>query len=228
MCLRFVFVFSHKTCCPPFCDAAMLRPFLCLFLCSLALAFKFKLPLTARRASGSNFSTSLRHRQTALSAAPQLQTHQPCTPAVNRELTGLELCLCGAAATICGDLAMHPVDTIKITQQTAAVAKGMLGTARDIVAVGGIGGLYHGLGPYLLADGLAGAIKFAAFELSSRHAEKRTPVKYHSLIRFLCAALAMIACSFVLVPGEVLKTRLQAGAVSHRPCPSMHCSDPLV
>lgn len=34
-------------------------------------------------------------------------------------LNALELCLCGAIATIIGDFVMHPIDTIKITQQTA-------------------------------------------------------------------------------------------------------------
>lgn len=35
------------------------------------------------------------------------------------ELNLLELCLCGAFATAIGDFIMHPVDTIKISQQTA-------------------------------------------------------------------------------------------------------------
>lgn len=37
----------------------------------------------------------------------------------NMQLNALELCLCGAMATIFGDFVMHPVDTIKIMQQSA-------------------------------------------------------------------------------------------------------------
>lgn len=40
------------------------------------------------------------------------------------------------------------------------------------------------------------------------------PERQHGLARFLCAAFAMLVCSFILVPGEVLKTRLQAGSVA--------------
>jgi solute carrier family 25 S-adenosylmethionine transporter 26 len=65
----------------------------------------------------------------------------------------------------------------------------------------------------MTADGLSGAIKFATFEVSKTWIEKRTPAKYHPLTNFLCAAGAILACSILLVPGEVLKTRLQAGAV---------------
>lgn len=72
--------------------------------------------------------------------------------------------------------------------------------------------LYKGVVPYLIADGASGAIKFATFELSKVYIEDRTPVAWHRWTHFLCAAGAMLACSVVLVPGEVLKTRLQAGA----------------
>jgi hypothetical protein len=44
--------------------------------------------------------------------------------------------------------------------------------------------------------------------------EERVPAKYHPYTKFLCAAGAYIACSVALVPGEVLKTGLQAGVVS--------------
>jgi hypothetical protein len=35
------------------------------------------------------------------------------------ELNALELCLCGAFATAFGDFCVHPIDTIKVTQQAA-------------------------------------------------------------------------------------------------------------
>lgn len=36
-----------------------------------------------------------------------------------RKLNPLQACLCGAFATVVGDFAMHPIDTIKVTQQAA-------------------------------------------------------------------------------------------------------------
>ena len=60
----------------------------------------------------------------------------------------------------------------------------------------------------------SGAIKFASFELSKIFVEARTPIKFHPAVQFACAAGAMLACSVVLVPGEVLKTKLQGGVVT--------------
>lgn len=59
----------------------------------------------------------------------------------------------------------------------------------------------------------SGAVKFATFELSKVFVEARIPLKFHPVAQFACAAGAMLACSVFLVPGEVLKTRLQAGVV---------------
>lgn len=129
-------------------------------------------------------------------------------------LNGLDLFLCGLVATALGDFIMHPIDTIKVTQQSAKVAVDIVQTAKGIFAKGGILGFYSGVIPYCTADGLSGAIKFAAFELSKIFVEARIPVKYHPLAQFVCAAGAMLACSVVLVPGEVIKTRLQTGMVS--------------
>lgn len=36
-----------------------------------------------------------------------------------KTLSAFDLCLCGAFATVIGDFAMHPIDTIKIIQQSA-------------------------------------------------------------------------------------------------------------
>lgn len=44
--------------------------------------------------------------------------------------------------------------------------------------------------------------------------ENKLPVQFHPSLQFICAAGAMIACSFIMVPGEVIKIRLQAGLCS--------------
>jgi len=128
-------------------------------------------------------------------------------------LNAWELCFCGAIATAFGDFVMHPVDTIKVTQQAATHATSIIEVAKTIWSKNGVAGFYPGVIPYMTADGLSGAIKFATFELSKIFVEARVPAKFHPVTQFVCAAGAMIACSFIMVPGEVLKTRLQAGVV---------------
>jgi solute carrier family 25 S-adenosylmethionine transporter 26 len=129
------------------------------------------------------------------------------------ELNALELCLCGAVSTMIGDFVMHPVDTIKIVQQTSIASVTFLAAASNIFKTKGVGGFFPGVAPYLSCDGISGAIKFASFEMSKRFVEARIPLKYFPVAQFVCAAGAMLACSLTLVPGEVLKIRLQSGLV---------------
>eukprot|EP00596_Hydrurales_sp_CCMP1899_P008632 CAMPEP_0119034416 /NCGR_PEP_ID=MMETSP1177-20130426/1401_1 /TAXON_ID=2985 /ORGANISM="Ochromonas sp, Strain CCMP1899" /LENGTH=366 /DNA_ID=CAMNT_0006991829 /DNA_START=133 /DNA_END=1233 /DNA_ORIENTATION=+ len=126
-------------------------------------------------------------------------------------LNAFDLCLCGAFATAFGDFVMHPVDTIKVSQQASVLATNMFQTIKSIWSTNGVAGFYPGVFPYMAADGLSGAVKFATFEISKVFLERKLPVKFHPSLQFLCAAGAMVACSFIMVPGEVIKIRLQAG-----------------
>ena len=51
------------------------------------------------------------------------------TAAQSVTLNAFDLCLCGAFATAFGDFVMHPVDTIKVTQQAAVLAVDIITTA---------------------------------------------------------------------------------------------------
>lgn len=162
-----------------------------------------------------NEETLLRRSQqfkdtTVIAAASKSKDGAVAEPVLN----AFDLFLCGLFATALGDFIMHPIDTIKVTQQGATAAVGIIQTAKNIFAKGGIVGFYPGVIPYCTADGLSGAIKFASFELSKIFVEARVPLKFHPLMQFVCAAGAMLACSVVLVPGEVIKTRLQTGMVT--------------
>jgi hypothetical protein len=203
----------------------------------------FFIAVLAYQGSGSriNFLKSIASKKRVLSRYrlelnssqdPTIIASETCN-SQKKELNPVELCLCGAFATACGDFVTHPFDTIKITQQTAskyfqifsfllsyiivvfksAIAVGMIQTAKQIVATRGLSGLYQGVVPYLIGDGLSGAVKFGTFEMMNRYIDKNIPKKYHGTARILCAAIAMIASSVILVPAEIIKTRLQAGAV---------------
>jgi solute carrier family 25 S-adenosylmethionine transporter 26 len=130
-------------------------------------------------------------------------------------LNPFDLCLCGSFATALGDFLMHPLDTIKIMQQSGKVKGGLFQVARQIFKDSGIAGFYPGVTAYVMGDGLSGAVKFASFEVSKKWLEERTDESQHGMVQFLCAAGAMIACSVVLVPGEVIKTRMQAGTIDN-------------
>jgi len=113
---------------------------------------------------------------------------------------------------------MHPVDTIKTVQQAASTALSVGAACRKILGgPGGWLGFYQGVGPYVLADGLAGAVKFATYEVSKKWVQRRIPEEWVPYSHFVCAAGAMLASSFVLVPGELLKQQLQAGVASSLP-----------
>jgi Mitochondrial carrier protein len=95
--------------------------------------------------------------------------------------------------------------------KASAVAVGLFQTVKNLWVSNGINAFYPGVLPYMAADGLSGAVKFATFEVSKVFLERKLPVKFHPSLQFICAAGAMVACSFIMVPGEVIKIRLQAG-----------------
>mmetsp|Transcript_26738 Transcript_26738/g.35129 ORF Transcript_26738/g.35129 Transcript_26738/m.35129 type:complete len:349 (-) Transcript_26738:198-1244(-) len=130
------------------------------------------------------------------------------------ELGPGELAIAGCVATAFGDFFMHPVDTVKTVQQASSVALSVPAAIKQIIQKNGIGGLYSGVGPYMLGDGGAGAVKFAVYEVSKKWIQKRIPEEWIPYSHFVCAAGAMLASSFVLVPGELLKQKLQAGVAT--------------
>ena len=70
-----------------------------------------------------------------------------------------------------------------------------------------------GVVPYVTMDGLSGAIKFATYEWGKKLVAPILPPALHAYSHFVCAAGAFLSCSVVMVPGELLKQRLQAGVV---------------
>lgn len=121
-----------------------------------------------------------------------------------------DVIVAGAIATVAGDMAMHPVDTVKTVQQASGM--GLMAAIRSISkGPNPVGAFYEGVIPYCVADGLSGAVKFAAYETGKAWCEENVASEWIPASRFVCAALAFVACSVILVPGELLKQRLQAG-----------------
>ncbi|GJQ14966.1 hypothetical protein GpartN1_g6757.t1 [Galdieria partita] len=139
--------------------------------------------------------------------------------------------LAGAIATSAAVSTMHPMDTIKTILQhsqgkiLSSVAdysseslvpshSSALTIAGRLFKKRGVAGFYQGVGANIGAQTPAGAIKFAVYEILKRKSELVFDPKWRISVEFGCAALAFIACSVVLVPGEVVKQRLQSGVYS--------------
>uniref|UniRef100_A0A7S3ABY8 Mitochondrial carrier protein n=1 Tax=Rhodosorus marinus TaxID=101924 RepID=A0A7S3ABY8_9RHOD len=143
-------------------------------------------------------------------------------------LTLGEHLVAGAVATGASVFAMHPMDTIKTFIQKTRVVDGIevvkklniLSASAELVKESGPLGFYKGVGPNVFGQAPAGAVKFAAFEGLSIWADrklfetKKLGTNLKPLVDLGCAAIAFCVCSVVLVPGEVIKQRLQAGIYS--------------
>ena len=136
------------------------------------------------------------------------------TTTTKRPLTALDLAVAGSVSTMIGDIALHPIDCIKTLQQSnEGAGLSLLGASKKIMADSGPGGFYSGLGTYVSADGAAGALKFATYEALKQWVGDRIPEEYAGAALFGCAAAAYVASSVVLIPGELIKQRLQMGMV---------------
>ncbi|EEB07398.1 ATP-Mg/Pi carrier protein [Schizosaccharomyces japonicus yFS275] len=111
-----------------------------------------------------------------------------------------------------GDLLMHSLDTVKTRQQGALNAqkyKGFLHAYRTIFVEEGLTrGLYGGILPAMMGSLPATAIFFGSYEFSKQRLLSLGGLP-ESLSYILSGFIADVAASFVYVPSEVLKTRLQ-------------------
>jgi len=137
-----------------------------------------------------------------------------------------QLALAGAIATALGDAVVHPIDCIKTIQQSDEYIGATIPQAITILWNTN-NGFYRGLGTYLCADATAGAIKFATYEtILSLSGKQQQHNNNHdddvqqqnsilplvsSLLFLLAPAIAFLASSLVLVPGEFIKQQLQMG-----------------
>lgn len=121
------------------------------------------------------------------------------SPSTN-ELSIAGMAIAGSLATAFADVTMHPLDSVKTLQQSD------VGMQMDAISaflyLWQSHSLYFGFMTYASADAFGGALKFTVWE--SWKQQKHLP-------QFLGAALAFIASSVCIVPGEVLKQQLQMG-----------------
>jgi hypothetical protein len=133
------------------------------------------------------------------------------------------LALAGSVTTLVTDMIMHPVDCVKILQQSdAGYGMSLAEAAAALWARDGVSGFYSGFVTYAVSDATGGALKFAVWELWKQRTPKRLLQPAAPTERDLAAprwlqwgylivgaALAFVASSFVIVPGEFVKNQLQ-------------------
>ena len=115
--------------------------------------------------------------------------------------------------SICGlcHAALYPIDTIK-TRLQASISGGGL---RALLKGGGGNALYAGVWGNLAGVMPASAIFMGVYEPVKQHISRKVPENRQYLGALGGGALAGFAASFIRVPTEVVKQRLQTGQSTH-------------
>jgi len=126
--------------------------------------------------------------------------------------------LSSAAARGLGVAVVHPLDTVKTTLQ-ANRNKELTGlrAVDNLFQRKGFKGFYAGLGGSLTGQIPYAGVTFAVFERLKEIILPMAPSDWRILILLLCGSLGDMCGSMVVVPSEVVKTRLQTGRYQSAP-----------
>ncbi|GMH31556.1 hypothetical protein Nepgr_033400 [Nepenthes gracilis] len=123
--------------------------------------------------------------------------------------------LWGGIAGAFGEGMMHPVDTLKTRIQSQAILSGsqnqnsILQMMRTVWAADGLRGFYRGVTPGLTGSLATGATYFGFIESAKKWIEKSHPGLGGHWAHFLAGGVGDALGSFVYVPCEVIKQRMQ-------------------
>ncbi|XP_027901914.1 mitochondrial substrate carrier family protein E [Vigna unguiculata] len=121
----------------------------------------------------------------------------------------------GAVAGAFGEGMMHPVDTIKTRLQSQAILNGLqnqkniLQMVRYVWQVDGLKGFYRGAIPGITGSLATGATYFGVIESTKKWIEDSHPSLRGHWANFIAGAIGDTLGSFVYVPCEVIKQRMQ-------------------
>lgn len=123
--------------------------------------------------------------------------------------------LWGAIAGAFGEGMMHPIDTIKTRIQSQAFLTGaqnqnsILQMVRTVGVADGVKGFYRGIAPGVTGSLATGATYFGVIESTKKWIEEKHPNLGGHWAHFIAGALGDTLGSFVYVPCEVMKQRMQ-------------------
>lgn len=121
----------------------------------------------------------------------------------------------GAIAGAFGEGMMHPVDTVKTRIQSQAILHGnqaqksISQMVRSVWAVDGVRGFYKGIAPGVTGSLATAATYFGVIESTKRWIEETHPNLGGHWAHFIAGAVGDTLGSFVYVPCEVIKQRMQ-------------------
>ncbi|KAJ6375721.1 hypothetical protein OIU77_000646 [Salix suchowensis] len=125
----------------------------------------------------------------------------------------------GAIAGAFGEGMMHPVDTVKTRIQSQAILSGgiqkpksLLQMVRAVAVTDGARGFYRGVTPGVTGSLATGATYFGFIESAKKWIEESHPRLGGLWAHFIAGAVGDTLGSFVYVPCEVMKQRMQAGS----------------
>ncbi|KAG6533748.1 hypothetical protein ZIOFF_007623 [Zingiber officinale] len=128
--------------------------------------------------------------------------------------------LWGALAGGFGEGMMHPVDTLKTRIQSQAVISGnqaqknIMQMARTVWVSDGLRGFYRGVTPGVSGSLATGATYFGVIESTKNWLEEVSPRLSTHWSHFISGAIGDTLGSFVYVPCEVIKQRMQVQGTS--------------
>ncbi|GAA0158423.1 mitochondrial carrier protein [Lithospermum erythrorhizon] len=121
----------------------------------------------------------------------------------------------GAIAGAVGEGFMHPVDTVKTRIQSQAILNGsqnqksILQMVRTVWMTDGLTGFYRGIVPGVTGSLATGATYFGVIESTKKWIDESHPSLGGHWAHFIAGAIGDTLGSFVYVPCEVMKQRMQ-------------------
>lgn len=121
--------------------------------------------------------------------------------------------LAGLVATALSELILTPLDAIKTLQQETPLQLGFAAAAQQLFERSGVLGMFSGGVEFLAFNALGGGIKFGVYEQClTRLRTLSSPGGVVMLVgTYFAAAMGYFASSLIMVPGELIKMRLQIG-----------------
>ncbi|KAI8018162.1 hypothetical protein LOK49_LG04G01847 [Camellia lanceoleosa] len=123
--------------------------------------------------------------------------------------------LWGGIAGAFGEGMMHPIDTVKTRMQSQAIFNGcqnqksILQMVRTVWVTDGLRGFYRGIAPGVTGSLATGATYFGVIESTKKWIEEKHPSLGGHWAHFIAGGLGDTLGSFVYVPCEVIKQRMQ-------------------
>jgi solute carrier family 25 S-adenosylmethionine transporter 26 len=106
---------------------------------------------------------------------------------------------------------LQPLDTIKTVQQGQRMGLNPIAAIRKVIERGGVGGLWAGVAVTVLGSSPSVALYFGAYSSCKRYLTTVMPDEAYLLAVALAASIGNTFASFLRVPYEVLKQRMQNG-----------------